>query len=126
MYDSLDLFRISSAMARHAGARQAMIATNVANADTPGYKAMALPAFSDAYREDGGGDMRSTRPGHMSPSQGGMTERPVPVDSEPSPNGNSVSVEEEMLAAVEVQREHSQALAIYRHAMGIIRTSLGR
>ena len=55
-----------------------------------------------------------------------MTERPVPVDSEPSPNGNSVSVEEEMLAAVEVQREHSQALAIYRHAMGIIRTSLGR
>ena len=87
---------------------------------------MALPAFSDAYRADDAGDMRASRPGHLAPPPGGMNTRAAPVDSEPSPNGNSVSVEEEMLAAVEAQREHSQALAIYRHAMGIIRTSLGR
>ncbi len=126
MYDTLDLFRISSAMARHAGAQQAMIATNVANADTPGYKATTLPPFTDAYRADGGADMRATRARHMAPTPAGMASRPQSVDGEPSPNGNTVSVEEEMLAAVEAQREHSQALAIYRHAMGIIRTSLGR
>ena len=48
------------------------------------------------------------------------------TQEEPSPNGNTVSLETEMLNGVEVAREHSQALAIYKHALGIIRTSLGR
>lgn len=125
MYEQLDLFRMSTAMARHAAARQAVIATNLANADTPGYRAQGLPDFAEAWSESRGPGLRTTRPGHIQ-TEGGLHARPSPTDSEPSPNGNTVSIEAEMLASVDAQREHGRALAILRHGIGLLRTSLGR
>lgn len=127
MYASLDLFSTSSALSRHAGAQQALVATNVANADTPGYRARTLTDFADAYHDSPTrGQVRTSRPGHMSLSSDSIAGRQIDAAVEPSPNGNAVSIEEEMFHAIEAQREHSRALAIYRHAMGIVRTSLGR
>ena len=124
MYDSLDVFRMSSAMARHAAARQAAVATNLANADTPGYRARALPDFATVW-DRGSSGMRSTRPGHLV-GQDGMSARDSARTTEASPNGNTVSIESEMLAAIEAQREHGRALAVWRHATGLLRNSLGR
>ena len=47
----------AQALAAQSGARMAVIAENVANADTPGYKAKELPAFAEVYGDDpmGGG-----------------------------------------------------------------------
>ena len=45
MFDNLEVLQMSQAMARHAGARQAIAARNLAHADTPGYKARDLVAF---------------------------------------------------------------------------------
>ncbi|PJI86125.1 flagellar basal-body rod protein FlgB [Yoonia maricola] len=127
MYNSLDLFQTAGAMARHAGARQAVVARNIANADTPDFQAQAIAAFKDVYQDNSAIDMRATRPGHIG---GGDTtpdirRQPSPI-GDPSPNGNTVSVEDEMLHSVEVSREHNRALAIYRHTMTVLRTSLGR
>jgi flagellar basal-body rod protein FlgB len=126
MYESLDIFRTAAAMARHAGARQAVVAENIANADTPGYRARSIAPFSASYAEGAGLALRATRPGHVQPDPTPSAARPVYTDDEPAPNGNTVSLETEMLNGVEVAREHSRALAIYKHALGIIRTSLGR
>lgn len=126
MYQTLDLFRLSGDMARHAGRRQAIVAVNLANADTPGYVARQLGTFADSYREGATAALRATRPGHLGGSGGASDPRPTVTTAEPSPNGNAVSLEQEMLNAVDAQREHSRALAIYRHAMTVIRTSLGR
>lgn len=126
MYQNLDIFRTAGAMARHAGARQAVVAENVANADTPGYRARQVGAFSAAYRSEAITVLRTTRPGHRQVAPLVATARPRLAETEPSPNGNSVSLELEMLNGIEAQREHSRALAIYRHALGVIRTSLGR
>jgi flagellar basal-body rod protein FlgB len=126
MYESLDIFRTAAAMAQHAGARQAVVAENIANADTPGYRARTIAAFADSYKADAGLALRATRPGHLRADNTAATPRPEFSDDEPSPNGNNVSLETEMLNGVEVAREHSQALAIYKHALGILRTSLGR
>jgi flagellar basal-body rod protein FlgB len=126
MYESLDIFRTAAAMARHAGARQAVVAQNIANADTPGYRARSLAPFAESYSTAPGASMRATRPGHLRAEGSVTTARPEFTDDEPSPNGNTVSLETEMLHGVEVAREHSRALAIYKHALGIIRSSLGR
>lgn len=126
MYESLDIFRTAAAMARYAGARQAVVAENIANADTPGYRARSLGPFAENYAPTAGSALRATRPGHM-PAQGSVgSARPELRDEEPSPNGNTVSLETEMLNGVEIAREYNQALAIYKHALGIVRTSLGR
>ena len=126
MYNSLDLFQTASAMARHAGARQAVVARNIANADTPGFQAQSIAAFKDVYRADSAGDMRTTRAGHMSATNELTANRAMITTGTPSPNGNTVSIEDELLNSVAVGREHNRALAVYRHAMTILRTSLGR
>lgn len=127
MHNSLDLFQTASAMARHAGARQAVVARNIANADTPGFQAQNIAAFKDVYGSIENGNMRVTRSGHVTGTSAGQTPAILHTPSgDPSPNGNSVSIENEMLNSVAVSREHNRALTIYRHAMTVIRTSLGR
>lgn len=125
MYQNLDLFRVSGQMATHAGKRQANVAQNVANADTPGYAATRIASFSESYRPETTAGLKTTRPGHLASGTVASEARSAAAHSEPSPNGNDVSLELEMLESVDAAREHSRALAIYRHAMTIIRTSIG-
>ena len=102
-----------------------VIAQNVANADTPGFKAMDMPSFAETYAE-GGGQMRATRPGHNSGPDDSMAPLPRRDKGAGAPNGNSVSLETEMVKAAGARQDHEMALAIYRNTSDIIRASLGR
>lgn len=127
MYKTLDLFRMASAMASHAGLRQGVIASNMANADTPGYRARDVVPFADFYRADPGTGMQATRGTHLFGTGSQAQPDIIDIDSpDISPNGNAVSLEDQMLRAVETQKQHSRALAIYQHGMTVLRTSLGR
>ena len=124
MFEKLEVTRMAQAMASHAGARMGAIAGNIANADTPGYKARDVPDFAASYAAGDAG-MRSTRTGHLG-AQDAQTAQPVIQRGASSPDGNSVSLEREMVKAAEVRSEHDMALAIYRNASTIIKTALGR
>ena len=125
MFEKLQLTAMAQSMAAHAGARMGLIAQNVAQADTPGYKALDLPSFAETFAADLG-PMRTTRPGHLtgtSPATLPMIER---GHGHEAPNGNSVSLEAEMVKSVEARQNHDMALAIYRATSDVIRASLGR
>jgi len=127
MFENLDIFRMSHAMARHAGARQAVVAQNMANADTPGYAARDIAPFTALYETGGRGDPpRATRPGHLLGNGPGGFEPITDREATRDPNGNSVSLETEMLRAIDVQRQHNRALAIYRSSLTVLRSALGR
>lgn len=127
MYQSINIFQTSVAMAKHAGARQAVVAQNVANADTPGYRARTITSFASTFDDFKTAAPKATRAGHMGRDQGAILARKTDYSTaEPAPNGNSVSIEEEMLNAVNISREHNRALAIYRHGLNVIRSALGR
>ena len=123
MFENLDVMRMAQSMARHAGIRQAVVAENIAHADTPGYKARDIADFSANYEAPG--TMRATRPTHLNGTQD-MSWEPFELDLPASGNGNSVSLETEMFRSVEIKRHHDRALAVYQHSMEILRTSLGR
>lgn len=125
MNSSLDMFQTASAMARHAGARQTMIARNIANADTPGYQAQDVTPFTDAMRSTAT-EQRTTRPGHMTTGATEFSPAITAATGEPSPNGNTVAIEDELMKSVEVRQDHDKALSVYRHAMTVLRTSLGK
>lgn len=125
MYQQLDIFRTAGAMAQHAGARQAVTARNIANADTPGYQAMQIPSFAEAFDKNAQ-TVNQTRPGHLLTDARRHEAMMTLANSEPAPNGNSVSIEEEMMSAIAIGREHNRSLAIYRHGMTVLRTALGR
>ena len=125
MFEKLELTRMAQALAAQSGARMAVIAENVANADTPGYKARDVPAFAEVYEAEGL-EMRATRPGHLSAPSQSTTPVPDIARGHESPNGNSVSLEAEMVKSVEARQNHDMALAIYRATSDVIRASLGR
>ncbi len=126
MLESLSITRMAEALADHAATRLNLIARNVAQADTPGYKAMDLPDFAQVYRDSAEGGMRATRPGHFTSAMTASTPVPQPSGGEASPDGNTVSVEKEMVKSAEVRQDHEMALAVYSSTRDILRASLGR
>lgn len=128
MFEKLEIFRMAHAMASHAGARQAVVSQNMANSDTPGYAARDITPFAELYQsQDAALQPRATRDGHM---LGHPEDRGFDVTDDPTaisdPNGNSVSLETEMLRAVDVKRQHDRALAIYKSSLSVLRTAIGR
>jgi len=114
MFQNLELFQMAHGMAHHAGRLQTLAAQNMANSDTPGYKAQTMTPFADTLtRAETGGAQRATRSKHMN------------GNAKSDPNGNSVAIEDEILRAVDAKRQHDRALAIYRSSLNIIRTSIG-
>ncbi len=122
------LFNLLSARMGWLGQRQAILAQNIANADTPDYRARDVTPFKEIIESgDSGFVPRVTRPGHLHaaalPFDLGIAEV---RDVETDPNGNSVSLETEMMKAVDVKREHDRALAVYKSSLGVLRSALGR
>jgi flagellar basal-body rod protein FlgB len=126
MFETLDLTQMARSLAAYSGARLGVIAQNVANADTPGYKARDLPDFAQTYAAETGQAMRATRAGHLGRDGSEMPQNTILSGGSASPNGNSVSLELEMVKSVEARQGHEMALAIYRATSEVIRASLGK
>lgn len=127
MFEKIELINMARAMTDHAAKRQIAVARNVANADTPNYRATDLEAFDDSYRPDSQGEMRTSRAGHLpQPDWSPVGAREIVAEGNASPNGNSVSLEEEMVKAAETKREHELSLGIYKSALDLFRAGIGR
>ena len=127
MFDTPYVMKLAHEAARHAGARQSQIAKNIANADTPGYRARDLAAFSETYQRAGGpSEVKLTRAGHISSEAISGTYKTYDAGGAQSPNGNNVSVEVEMARGTDAKGAHDMALTIYKSSLDILRASLGR
>jgi flagellar basal-body rod protein FlgB len=107
------LFKLASERTGYLSARQTLIAENVANANTPGYRAVDLKPFSAALDETAIA-MATTNPAHHTPTAQELDPpRPVENDSaEATVSGNSVDLEGEMVKLGDVNRDYSEANAI--------------
>jgi flagellar basal-body rod protein FlgB len=113
-------------------ARQSVLSQNVANTDTPGYVARDLKPvdFESMLRKTGGNDFQpglsTTDPRHIAvaPKDGGFDGTEAP-DVEASPNGNSVSLEAEMIKVSDTQGQFQAATNLYSKAMSLMRTAIG-
>jgi flagellar basal-body rod protein FlgB len=105
-------------MASHAAQRHAVIAENIANADTPNYKAKDLQPFSDVFKASvrQGQDMMAQEFRVIETDAGDAT----------SPNGNSVSLEDQMMRSATTQNDHTMALMIYKKSMTLMKMSIGK
>ncbi|MBB5515228.1 flagellar basal-body rod protein FlgB [Rubricella aquisinus] len=126
----LDIFRKAGALMAHAQARQAVVSENIAHADTPGYRARDIQAFSDVYQGSKAELDRAmtTRDGHRMREDQAAAHRfaEYVAPGIESPDGNTVTLEDQMIRGVEAQRAHSRAVAVYDKSMDILRTALGR
>jgi flagellar basal-body rod protein FlgB len=126
VYGSLDILRMAHGLAKHASGRQDAVARNIANADTPGYRAHDLVPFSELYESGGPERMRATRASHLDADTAPDRTALIEIAGEASPNGNTVSLEAEMMRSADVRHQHDLATSIYKSSLDILRTSLGR
>ena len=114
-------------------ARQSLIAENVANADTPGYRPRDL---GDLRFDRAAGTAVSaslgltvTAPGHITPvgaqsSAGLETKRAKGFEVVPS--GNGVNLEDEMMKAGDNQADYQLAASIYQHSLATLKIAVGK
>lgn len=104
---------------------QAVISKNLANADTPGYKAMELREPAGTSR--GGLVLKTTSPHHMSMSgkSGKYTAVRQKDAYETAPNGNNVSIEEQMVKMSENSRQYQVSVNVLRRINGLLAIATG-
>ena len=125
---NLGILRLASGLMAHATARQRVISENIAHADTPGYRARDIADFATTLDSQDALSARRTRPGHIAfgADPSGFDPREATVLGAETPNGNSVSLEDQMMRAAEVRQSHELAMGVYRKSMDILRASIGR
>ncbi len=123
------MLRLASGLASHSTTRQTVIAENIANADTPGYRARDVGGFAESFeRTVPAFEARATRPGHLAfgDTSRGFEVREAALPGAETPNGNSVSLEDQMVRAAEIRQRHDLAIGVYQKSLDVLRTSLGR
>jgi flagellar basal-body rod protein FlgB len=118
MLSNIKLLDTMSAMAGHAARRHAVIADNIANADTPNFKAKDLQPFAQVFgaAERGQQNIKSLHAQTIEMETGDVA----------SPNGNTVSLEQQMMLSVQTKGDHDMALAVYKKSLDMMKMALGK
>ena len=122
------LFDLASRQSQWLAARQATISGNVANANTPGFRARDVEPFADVLDKTKL-VMAATNDSHIgfSPSRAEATKVKKSESWDTVYSKNSVSLEQELIKAGEVNRQHSLNTSIvksfHRMLMSSVRTT---
>ncbi|MDA0230016.1 MAG: flagellar basal body rod protein FlgB [Proteobacteria bacterium] len=129
--NDIPLFRMMGQRMEWLSQRQQLLAHNVANANTPGYKAQDLnPLTFETMVRAGAGRMaaRATRSGHLSGGTAGSTTKfklKAETDSrQKSMTGNDVVVEQEMMKVAQTSMDYQLTTNLYRKHLALIRAAL--
>ncbi len=112
--------------------RQRVLADNIANANTPGFRPSDLeePSFNEELRRTTKMRMKVTSPQHIFENPGSQstdfTTRKQKNTYEMSPDGNAVVLEEQLMKVTETRMDYDVMTNLYRKHMGMLRTALGR
>ncbi len=112
--------------------RQKVLAENVANANTPGYQPRDMKElnFNDVLKRSSKMKMSATQANHIAPrastNASGFDTRTQKTSYETSPDGNAVSLEEQMLKVTENRMDYELMTNLYRKHMNMLRTAMGR
>ena len=131
-FDKITLFGAMKKRVAWLTQRQEVVSQNIANSDTPGYRAKDIKAFSFKRvlgRETRQITMVRTQSDHLSGQVRRVRDfREVAVRKpyETSPADNSVIFEEQMMKLGETGMNHRLTTELYRKHLGMFRTAIGK
>ena len=113
--DPINFFSLASQQNRWLAVRQSVVAQNVANVNTPGYKALDVEPF-EAVLNSTGIAMRKTQVRHLSPTGGAAGDAQTEENGkwQVVHSGNSVSLEEQMLKSGEVAGAYARNTGVMK------------
>ena len=106
--------------------RQSVLADNIANSDTPEFTAKDVTPLTFDQELTAATHVRVTNARHIVgqneiASNAKVIDSP---DSEASPNGNSVVLEDQMIKVSDTQFDYAASVNLYKKALGLIRMAV--
>jgi flagellar basal-body rod protein FlgB len=118
------LFNLADHRLAWLGQRQRLLAENIANADTPGWKTRDVATFA-ATLAGAGVALARTEPGHLAPPPGSVGQAAA-RRAERAPDGNTVALDVQLARVAETETAQELTTELYRKYLGLFRTALGR
>lgn len=131
-FSQIPLVSMINARLSWLGQRQQVLADNIANAETPGYRPKDLEPLEFrtvlGAERPGARQLAATHPVHFPGAEAGRalarvtTSEAQVVDA----TGNSVMIETELIKVGETAMDYQLTTNLYRKTMSMVRTALGR
>ena len=130
----IPIFSMLRTRLQYAQERQRVLSENVANADTPNYRARDLkaPKFPDPTEMTtatvSSVSLTRTEGTHIAAigQSGSQFRTENKGNYEVRPTGNAVNLEDEMMKVAANQMDYQAATAVYTRSLGLIKTALGK
>jgi flagellar basal-body rod protein FlgB len=116
------LLSLADARMRYSERRTAVLAQDIANADTPGYIARDLPDFASLL----GGMKLAPASAGASLARPGAAPQPRDTPGPMTPDGNAVDVEQTLARLADTDSKQRLATELYTKYLGFFRTAVGR
>jgi flagellar basal-body rod protein FlgB len=104
--------------------KQRLVAQNVANSDTPGYRPRDLKPFSFDVKLQAQTGPVATQPGHIQLKNSRASQQYMEIsgrDSETTLNGNAVVLEDQMLSLADARMNYDAAITFYQKSLGLLK-----
>ncbi|MBL8669779.1 MAG: flagellar basal body rod protein FlgB [Alphaproteobacteria bacterium] len=132
-FKNIGLFKMINKKMSYLGQRQDVLAQNIANASTPGYRPHDLVPLD--FKNSLAQEFRRLQPSPA--TRGASMKGTLPTDPrfrnpeqrsvfEEAPDGNAVVIEEQLAKVQETQLQFQTASNMYRKYSNMLKTALGR
>lgn len=124
------IFTAMKARMDYLNQQQSVISHNIANANTPGYKAREMkPVDFNKLAKSRHSKLKifTTSPTHMRGSKSGRSlyqTRKIRDTFETTPVGNNVVLEEEMMKLATGSTDYNETTNVYRKMIGMVKTAI--
>jgi flagellar basal-body rod protein FlgB len=125
------IFGLANKRMAYLSERQKVLSENVANANTPGYATKDLKPmdFRNLLRAQSHMEPATTNPLHLVGTVPPTSFSEAKVDKsqlyESSPDGNSVSLEQQMIKVADTQTQYQLSANLYQKHLAMLKTAIG-
>jgi flagellar basal-body rod protein FlgB len=122
----IGLFDLAERRLAWADQRRAVLAQNIANANTPGFKPHDLKSFAATLGGAAGVAQVRTHPNHLGAAGTTALDEVIDRTHTQSPDGNAVALDEQLMKVADTDTAHALVTTIYRKYLGMFSMALGR
>ena len=106
--------------------RQAVLAKNIANANTPKFQPADVPDFARTLSRTSMAEPLRTQPNHMGGTDPGGARIAAGRPRTHSPDGNAVVLDQQLMKVADTVTTQALTTSIYKKYMGLFSIALGR
>ncbi len=122
----IGIFDLAQRRMAWADRRQAVLARNIANANTPGFRAADVRDFAATLAGSMGIEPTRTQPGHLPGTAPSLVGLALNRPRTHSPDGNTVALDQQLTKVADTETIQSLTTTIYKKYMGLFGIALGK